>query len=155
MLPDMRVGDLVFVAAPDRFGPLVTSAEGAETGHLSFGSPGDVIVFRPNGDDSVHPIIHRAIIRIDEAEAEELLEFRDPHAGIVTKGDNNPVIDQLTTHTNLGRIEPVKDEWIIGKAVFAIPLLGYLPLHIVEFAIVIIAIIIIQELIAVRRKEKK
>lgn len=155
MLPEMKVGDIVFVAAADRFGPLVTAEEGMESGHLSFGRPGDVIIFRPNGKDSIHPIIHRALIRIDADVAEKELAFQNPHGGIITRGDNNPVIDQVTTHPGIGRIEPVRDEWIIGKAVFSIPLIGYLPLHIVEFAILIIAIIIIQELIASRRKERK
>lgn len=154
MLPEMQVGDLVFVVAPDRLSPMITAEEGMESGHLSFGHPGDVIIFRPNGDESIHPIIHRALIRIDSDQAGELLAFENPHGGIITQGDNNPVIDQVTTHPGIGRIEPVKDEWIIGKALFAIPLIGYLPLHIVEFAIIIIAIIIIQELIASRRREK-
>lgn len=154
MLPEMQIGDIVFVAATDRFGPLVTSEEGMESGQISFGRPGDVIIFRPNGDESNNPIIHRALMKIDADTAENELAFENPHGGIITKGDNNPVIDQVTRHPGIGRIEPVRDEWIIGKAVFAIPLVGYLPLHIVEFAILIIAIIIIQELIASRRREK-
>ncbi|KUL02222.1 MAG: Signal peptidase, endoplasmic reticulum-type [Methanomicrobiales archaeon 53_19] len=153
MLPEMQIGDLVFVVAPDRFGSLITAEEGVASGHSSFGHPGDVIVFRPNGYDSIHPIIHRALVRIDAEVAENELAFQNPHGGIITKGDNNQVIDQVTTHPGIGRIEPVRDEWIIGKAVFSIPLVGYLPLHIVEFAILIIAIIIIQELIASRRRE--
>lgn len=154
MLPEMQIGDLVFVIAEDRFGSLITAEEGIASGHSSFGHPGDVIIFRPNGDDSFHPIIHRALLRIDAESAGEQLGFENPHGGIITRGDNNAVIDQVTTHPGIGRIEPVKDEWIIGKAVFSIPLIGYLPLHIVEFAILIIAIIIIQELIASRRREK-
>ncbi len=154
MLPEMQIGDLVFVVAEDRFGSLITAEEGFASGHSSFGHPGDVIIFRPNGDDSFHPIIHRALLRIDAESAGEQLGFENPHGGIITRGDNNAVIDQVTTHPGIGRIEPVKDEWIIGKAVFSIPLVGYLPLHIVEFAILIIAIIIIQELIASRRREK-
>lgn len=155
MLPEMQIGDIVFVAATDRFGPLVTAEEGMDSGHISFGHPGDVVIFRPNGDDSLHPIIHRALTKIDADTAEEELAFENPHGGIITKGDNNPVIDQVTMHPGIGRIEPVRDEWIVGKAVFSIPLVGYLPLHIVEFAILILAIIIIQELIASRRNGKK
>ncbi len=155
MLPGMQVGDLVFVAAPDRFWTLTTAKEGIETGHTMFGNPGDVIIFRPNGDSSVHPIIHRALTHITAEEAEELLGFTNADSGILTQGDNNPVIDQVTTHPHIGRIKPVRDEWIIGKAVYSVPIVGYLPLHIVEFAVLIIAIIIIQELIASRRREEK
>jgi len=155
MLPEMQVGDLVFVAAPDRFGSLVTAEEGAEIGHTSFGRPGDVIIFRPNGNDQVHPIIHRAMIWIDDETAASELGLENTGGGIITRGDNNPVIDQVTVHPGIGRIEPVRDEWIIGKAVFRIPLIGYLPLHIWEFAAFVVAIIIIQELIASRRRRSE
>ena len=52
------------------------------------------------------------------------------HAGYITKGDNNIASDQGSTIAGLGTLEPVKDEWVIGKALFAVPLVGYLPLHI-------------------------
>jgi len=51
-------------------------------------------------------------------------------------------------------VEPVKKEWIIGKALFAVPLIGYLPLHLVEFAILVIVIVIIHDLVFVRWKRK-
>lgn len=58
---------------------------------------------------------------------------------------------------------PVKDEWIVGKALFSIPLLGYLPLNIVPVAIVLIALMLVWEYVAgkkdkgieKREKEKK
>ena len=39
----------------------------------------------------------------------------------------------------------MKDEWIVGKALFTIPLVGYLPLHIVEVVIVVAVIMILYE----------
>jgi signal peptidase len=152
MVPNMQVGDLVLVVAPDRFGELQTWEEGEETGYARFAeypdlqgqTPyGDVIVYRPNGADSVHPIIHRAI-RWEEGE---------PHAGYITKGDNNPIEDQRFSISGIGAIEPVKEEWVVGKALFAIPLLGYLPLNIVPFALLIIVLMIIHELY-LRKREK-
>lgn len=65
MVPNMNVGDLVLVVDEDRFGPLTTWAEGQLTGYTSFGNYGDVIIYRPNGVDSVHPIIHRAMTYVD------------------------------------------------------------------------------------------
>ena len=50
-------------------------------------------------------------------------------------------------------MQPVKEEWIVGKALFAIPLLGYLPLHIWEFAVVVVILLVIWELYS-RKKEK-
>ncbi|HWQ66954.1 MAG TPA: S26 family signal peptidase, partial [Methanospirillum sp.] len=82
--------------------------------------------------NQVHPIIHRAITWVDEG---ELLEPNDPykriapHSGYITKGDHNAVNDQVgfgNNYRGLGSsIGPVKPEWIIGKSVFTIPLVGY------------------------------
>jgi len=70
------------------------------------------------------------------------------HSGYITKGDNNPVSDQgssLSHYVNLGPIEPVKPEWIVGKALFTVPLVGYLPLNIIPVAIIIILLLILHE----------
>ena len=159
MVPHMNVGDLVLVVDEDRFGGLTTWVEGQQTGHSSFGDYGDVIVYRPNGADSVHPIIHRAMTYVDTAAVEEsgLAQFyADPHGGYITKGDNNPYIDQGNLRiAGIGLIEPVRKEWIVGKALVAVPLVGYLPLHLAEFAVIVIVIILIHDLILARRKGKE
>ena len=159
MVPHMNVGDLVLVVDEDRFGGLTTWVEGQRTGYSSFGDYGDVIVYRPNGADSVHPIIHRAMTYVDTAAVEEsgLAQFyADPHGGYITKGDNNPYIDQGNLRiAGIGMIEPVKKEWIVGKALVAVPLVGYLPLHLAEFAVIVVVIILIHDLILARRKGKE
>ena len=143
MVPNMQVGDLVFVVEEDRFGELLTQEEGALTDSGRFntypdrdGNPvyGDVIIYRPNGADSVHPIIHRAMAWTDEGQG-----------GYITKGDNNPVVDQTTYLPGVGAIQPVRDEWIVGKALFAVPLVGYLPLNIIPLAVVVVIIMILHE----------
>lgn len=155
MVPNMNVGDLVFVAAYDRYGELTSWEEGEATGFVRFGdSPdrqgnqvyGDVIIFRPNGDDTVHPIIHRAMSWYDG---------NTTAAGYITKGDNNPSIDQAAYYPGIGQIQPVRKEWIVGKAIFKIPLVGYFPLHIVEFAIVIIILMVVWEWYSRRREAEK
>ena len=159
MVPHMNVGDLVLVVDEDRFGGLTTWVEGQQTGHSSFGDYGDVIVYRPNGADSVHPIIHRAMTYVDTAAVEEsgLAQFyADPHGGYITKGDNNPYIDQGNLRiAGIGLIEPVRKEWIVGKALIAVPLVGYLPLHLAEFAVIVIVVILIHDIILARRKGKE
>ncbi len=155
MVPHMNIGDLVLVVDEDRYGQLTTWAEGNRTGYMSFGDYGDVVIYRPNGLEDIHPIIHRAMAYADEASiaASPLGQYyTDPHGGYITKGDNNPVIDQGTYFQGIGVIEPVKKEWIVGKALFAIPLIGYIPLHIVEFAILVIVIILIHDFVLGRRK---
>ena len=159
MVPHMNVGDLVLVVDEDRFGNLVTWAEGQRTGHQSFGDYGDVIIYRPNGADSVHPIIHRAMTYVDTAAVEQSglgKYYTDPHGGYITKGDNNPYIDQGNLRiAGIGLVEPVEKDWIVGKALVAVPLIGYLPLHLAEFAVVVIVVILIHDFILARRKEKK
>ncbi|MDD4299534.1 MAG: S26 family signal peptidase [Methanomicrobium sp.] len=150
MVPNMNIGDLVFVAAPDRFGELQTWQDGLKTGYAKFGDKpdrqgnsvfGDVIVYRPNGDENVHPIIHRAIGWYEENETNP-----DVNSGYITKGDNNQGFDQLSGIAGIGQIMPVKTEWIIGKALFSIPFIGYAPLHLFEFALILIAVMIVHEL---------
>ncbi len=155
MVPNMQVGDLVFVVEKDRFGELTTWVEGMESGYARFADEpdihgnmpyGDVIIFKPNGDSGVHPIIYRAI-----AWVEEDVE----HPGYITKGDNNMVADQNTLFTGIGRIEPVKEEWIVGKALFSIPLVGYMPLHLAEFAILIVVLMFIFEAYSRMREQNR
>ena len=76
------------------------------------------------------------------------------HAGYITKGDNNIASDQGSSIAGLGTLEPVKEEWVIGKALFVVPLVGYLPLHIVEVTLVILVLLAFHELY-LRSKAKK
>ncbi|KQC10843.1 MAG: phosphohydrolase [Methanolinea sp. SDB] len=161
MVPHMNVGDLVFVVSADRYGDLQTWKEGQETGYMKFEDYGDVIIYKPNGATSVHPIIHRAMVWAEEGQTFQVTtgnlnySYTAPHAGYITKGDNNAVIDQTgweSGYRGLGPLEPVRDEWLVGKALFAIPLLGYLPLHIVPVAIILIAAMFLYEYYIDRKK---
>ena len=75
------------------------------------------------------------------------------HDGYITWGDNNPAPDQFVSYQGIGTPEPVKDEWIVGKALFTIPLVGYLPLHIVEVVILVVVIMLLHELYLRSREE--
>jgi signal peptidase len=62
-------------------------------------------------------------------------DFREknvkPHGGFITKGDNNPNIDQGSLKDSKGNpLRPVKMEWILGKADGEIPWLGLIKLYI-------------------------
>ncbi|MCU0631924.1 MAG: S26 family signal peptidase [Methanolinea sp.] len=212
MVPHMQVGDLVFVVSADRFGDLQSWTSGKEQGYLKYGDYGDILIYRPNDAPNppvyipflttgVHPIIHRAMDRIDSGEYipryynlyrgqatpvrylaatiennSLILEdgtivtpqnadpengylirtnVRTPHSGYITKGDNNLVSDQggYLSSVQGEIIMPVKDEWIVGKALFSVPLLGYLPLNIVPVAIILISLMLIWEYYA-RKKEE-
>lgn len=150
MEPNIQKGDLVFVMEEHRFSSsdaltvngestgVIPYAAGEKSGHNSFGKPGDVIVYKPDGRDTT-PIIHRARFWVDSGEnwyekankeyignasnCDELDNCPAPHAGFITKGDNNGQYDQV------GHISsPVKPNWIIGTAKFRIPYLGYIRL---------------------------
>lgn len=161
MVPHMNVGDLVIVVAPDRYGSLVSWEEGKRSNYTRFGDYGDVIIYQPNGASpgfpvpllsrGVHPIIHRAIQYAEPGPVTEIkgMTFVDktgkgytaPHEGYITWGDNNPVPDQLAwsgDYRGLGPLEPVKKEWIVGKALYAVPYVGLIPLNIVPVAIIVI-----------------
>ncbi|HJJ88926.1 MAG TPA: signal peptidase I [Methanocorpusculum sp.] len=144
MIPNINVGDLVFVVEKDRFGPLMTANEAKTSGVRSFNDYGDVIIYQPNGNAKVTPIIHRILTEINASIATSIGFTGDAaHAGYITKGDHNPIIDQGNIISHIGVIQPVKREWIVGKALFAIPLIGYLSLYIREFLIIIIISILI------------
>jgi len=163
MVPHMNVGDLVLVVAHDRFGTLQSYAEGKQTGYGRFGLPGDVIIFRPNGDKKLHPIIHRALYWTEEGEKHTFysdtrtVEYIAPNAGYITKGDNNPIEDQVgwENYRGLGSpILPIEEQWIVGKAYAKVPYVGYLPLHLKEVIVILILFMIGQELY-LRSKAKK
>jgi hypothetical protein len=76
------------------------------------------------------------------------------HDGYITKGDNNNFSDQgYLPIPGTGTVEPVAKEWIVGKALFTVPYVGLLPLHIGEVIIVVIVIMVLHELY-LRRKEE-
>ena len=164
MVPHMNVGDLVLVVAGDRYGTLQSMEEGNSSGYEKFGMPGDVIIYRPNGNTELHPIIHRAMMWVEKGEQIMVtsglrkVPYTAPHEGYITKGDNNPVIDQVgwSNYRNLGGpIEPVKKEWIIGKATYSVPIIGYLPLNIVPVIIIVVIIMALHELYLRKRAKRE
>lgn len=168
MVPHMNVGDLVLVIASDRLSPLQSMVEGEASGYQKFSMPGDVIIYRPNGNTDLHPIIHRALYWVEAGPTNityremnkttgqiETKQYIAPNAGYITKGDNNPVVDQTgfgSNYRGIGSpIEPVKKEWIVGKAVYAVPLIGYLPLNIIPVIIIVVIVMVLHELYLRRR----
>ena len=61
------------------------------------------------------------------------------HGGYITKGDNNPVSDEGYITIDNQTIQPVEKQWVVGKALFTVPYIGLLPLHI--WWVIVIAII--------------
>ncbi len=75
------------------------------------------------------------------------------HGGYITKGDNNIASDQGYLPASLTTaIEPVKEEWVVGKSLFVIPLVGLLPLHITEVIIIVVVLMVAYEWYLRRRE---
>lgn len=73
--------------------------------------------------------------------------------GYITKGDNNIASDQgYLSIAGAGMVEPVRQEWVVGKSLFVIPLIGLLPLHIYEVIIVMVAAMVLYEWYMRRRE---
>jgi len=149
-LGTIDAGDMVLVVKVTKRSDVVPHGgthEGAaaENGWRSYGDFGDVIIYKPLGRNDVSQIIHRAMCWVDVYTTKGITTYtivdyginnvtslnipelglynRDPqwtHSGFLTKGDANDVIDEITDICP----EPVKIEWITGKARSEIPWLG-------------------------------
>ena len=117
----------------------------------TYGDYGDVIIYLPDGDIRETPIIHRAMCWVDvEFNKDQrtytikeygiynetsigpipelgLLTKKTPnwsHSGFLTKGDHNIEFDNLPNGGVLKSTQPIKIEWISGKARLEIPWFG-------------------------------
>ncbi|MGM0397800.1 MAG: S26 family signal peptidase [Halobacteriota archaeon] len=149
MEPHLQKGDLVFVMDEQRLPPdaatgdtgVVTYQDGVEHDYRSLGSYGDVIIYHPDGDPNRKPVIHRAHIWVDEGEnwvakadpafvtdddCESVPNCPAPHAGFITKGDNEQTNDYYDQTRGISG--PVKPEWIAGSAEVRVPWLGWIRL---------------------------
>jgi signal peptidase len=123
MEPHMQVGDIIFVKSIDRVN-VITNEEGKKSGYSSFENYGNVILYRPYGQESVTPIMYRVVAGEPMWEGGPLA----PYSGYITKGDNLVTNKHFDQEGQISYETPVKDEWIIGTAQYRIPYLGYIRL---------------------------
>jgi len=144
-------GDMVFLVKVNQKSDVVSNAMRDED-TVQYWDYGDVIVYKPYGDDTRDQIIHRAMawveynpdnktytvegyeetntdvssITIPELSLNRFTP-RNPHSGFITKGDNpftNPTTDQEGGICD----ELIRVEWISGKARGELPWIGTLNL---------------------------
>jgi signal peptidase len=149
MQPNMEKGDLVFVMEEHRLSPdfatgdtgVVTLADARGNDYRQFGGDGDVVVYEPYGRSGQVPVIHRAHFWVDEGEnwydranqsvvdadsCDELRNCPAPHAGFITKGDNEVTNDYYDQARGIS--SPVKPSWVRGTAEYRVPFLGWVRL---------------------------
>jgi len=145
-------GDMVLLVKVEKRSDIITrgsSKHGAlerqNPDEYFYGDYGDVIVYHPYGQEGGEQIIHRAMCWVDYNEGKNgkvtytvldygifddefitikelgLEDYKPSHSGFITKGDNNNIADQLS---NKLCDEPIKVEWISGKARQELPWIG-------------------------------
>jgi len=109
MEPTLNIGDLLIV-------------QGGVTGESVYAHPGDgdIIIYHDPRDYNGIPIVHRAV---DKYEVDSVWY-------IVTKGDNNPTVDDwrwygFPVEGNYS-VAGHPESYIVGKVIFKIPYLGYI-----------------------------
>jgi signal peptidase len=125
MFPHIQIGDIIFMESVERTG-IITQKDGKQSGYTSFDDYGDVILYKPYGRGDKTPIIHRAMYYVEKGEPMWNGGPPAPHAGYITKGDNNPSYDQKGS---ISYLQPVKKGWITGVACISrVPILGCISL---------------------------
>jgi signal peptidase I len=149
-------GDLVLIKKVNTRDEVIThggsfAGAQAENGWQSYGLYGDVIVFHPDGNKDITPVIHRAMSWVEitfvnnqrtytlkeygiinqtslppipELGLETNAQPQWDHSGFLTKGDNNRLFDNLPNQGIYESSQPIKVEWITGKARGEIPWFG-------------------------------
>jgi len=141
-------GDMVLLVKVNNKNDVVPNSA-KDPNNYFYGNYGDVIVYRPYGRDNADRIIHRAMcwveynptnntytveaygiyyaasITIPELGLHNYVVPRTPHSGFITKGDNNDQCDQVAPNIC---DEPIKAEWVSGKARGELPWIGSLNL---------------------------
>lgn len=118
-------GDLIYLKSTNST-EVVPYEIGKVRDYRSFGNYGDAIVYRQQGENG-SLIIHRAMFWFDPDSQIDRENHPDcvgmENAGWITKGDNNPIYDQLAAHISPNH--PIPKEEVVGVAKAELPLMGW------------------------------
>jgi len=117
MVPNLNIGDIIIVQGASRT-EVIPMDVAEKSGYMAFNKPGDVILYRPYGKESLNlldqllmligispgqdkatPIIHRALRHVQKGEPMWDGGPAAPFSGYITKGDHNEVMDQIAGQT--------------------------------------------------------
>ena len=148
-------GDMVLLVKVNSRSDIVPFAV-KDSNNFYYGDYGDVIIYRPYGDEDLDQIIHRSMCWVEYNEDYGTYTVKEyglfnvssvtiprlglnkwthpkidrdgtpitPHSGYITEGDNNDYCDQVGGICD----QPIKLEWISGKARGELPWIGTLNL---------------------------
>jgi len=125
MSPHLEKGDIVFFKDINKIDKIKTYND---KNYNSFDNYGNVILYRPYGQEKTIPTIHRAMYYVEEGEEMWQGGPKAPYAGYITKGDNIITNSKYDQQTGTSYQKPVKKEWIVGVAMYKIPYVGYIRL---------------------------
>jgi len=141
MVPNLNIGDIIVVQGATRT-EVIPWEDAEKSGYEAFNKPGDVILYRPYGKESLNlldqlkmllgispgndkatPIIHRALRLVQKGEPMWDGGPAAPFAGYITKGDHNEVIDQeagqIFGMANISYLQSHRDQITnLGSGVF-------------------------------------
>jgi signal peptidase len=141
MVPNLNIGDIIVVQGATRT-EVIPWEDAEKSGYEAFNKPGDVILYRPYGRESLNlldqlkmllgispgndkatPIIHRALRLVQKGEPMWDGGPAAPFAGYITKGDHNEVIDQeagqIFGMANISYLQSHRDQITnLGSGVF-------------------------------------
>jgi signal peptidase len=146
----INAGDMVLLVSVNSKSDIVTQVE-KDPNNYHYGDYGDVIVYRPYGNTDRDQIIHRAMCWVEYNEEDNSFTVEGynlynvtsitikelglnnyipnpPHSGYITQGDN-PVTNDRADQSPGGICDqPIKVEWVSGKARSELPWIGTLNL---------------------------
>ena len=146
----INAGDMVLLVKVNELKDIVTQID-RDPNNYHYGDFGDVIVYKPYGNENRDQIIHRAMCWIEynqeydtfTVEGYDLYNVSSititelglnnyipnpPHSGYITKGDN-PITNDRADQSPGGICnQPIKLEWVSGKARCELPWIGTLNL---------------------------
>lgn len=126
MSPHINVGDVVFYTDISRIDNIKT--HDINTDYQNFGDYGDIILYRPLGQEGAAPYVHRVMYYVKKGDKMWLGGPPAPYDGYITKGDNVKTNQGYDQQLDISYQKPVKKEWIVGVVRFKIPYIGYIRL---------------------------
>jgi len=120
MIPHIQIGDIIFIESAQR-AEIITNEAGKEMDYSSFSDMAMSYYTNLKEKRELHNYSSRHVLcRKRRSHVDERTTC--PYAGYITKGDNSKTNAAYDQQGSISYLQPIKKEWVIGKAIFT----GYL-----------------------------